>query len=63
MPRWMPPRRAALAGLIGIAILGLAAANGHAFELLWLPAVLVGAAWPTDGTTLRRCLRRTRERS
>jgi hypothetical protein len=60
----MPPRRAALAGLIGIAILGLATANGHAFEMLWLPAVLVGAAWPTDGSrTLRRCLRRTRERS
>jgi hypothetical protein len=59
----MPPRRAAVAGLIGIAILGLAAANDHAFEMLWLPAVLAGAAWSTDRSrTLRRCLRRTRER-
>jgi hypothetical protein len=45
----------------GCAIFGLAAANGQAWETVWLPAVMLGAAWPhgVDGG-LRRCLRHLR---
>jgi len=39
------------------AIFGLAAANGHAWEMLWLPGVMLGASWPRTSKTLRSCLR------
>jgi hypothetical protein len=46
---------------IGLGAFGIAAANGHALELLWLPALLLGASWPRDAASTRgRCLRRAR---
>ena len=54
--RWTP---AIAAAAFGAAIFGFAAAAGHAWELVWFPAVVLGAAWPrTDGTTPGACLRR-----
>ena len=48
----------ALAFALGVGIYALAAANGYAWDVLWLPAVMVGAAWPyrPDGR-LKSCLR------
>ncbi|HEY2938266.1 MAG TPA: hypothetical protein VGJ27_00490 [Gaiellaceae bacterium] len=43
MRRW---RGAIVALPAGTAIFGLAWANGHGWEMLWLPAVMLGAAWP-----------------
>jgi len=52
----------ALAG--GAALFGLSAANGHGWETVWLPAVLLGTAWPSESNgKLRRCLRRLRRPS
>jgi hypothetical protein len=40
---------------------GLAAAHGHGWQLIWLPAAVAGATWPTQRTrTLDQCLRRLR---
>ena len=36
----------------------IAAAQGHGWELLWLPAVITGAAWP-GGLRLGACRRRS----
>ena len=49
----------ALAFVLGVGIYALAVVNGYAWEMLWLPAVTVGAAWPykPDGG-LKSCLRR-----
>jgi hypothetical protein len=44
----------------GAAIFGLAAANGHAWEMLWLPGVMLGASWPRKRANLRTCLRQWR---
>jgi hypothetical protein len=45
------------------AVYGLAAANGHALEMLWLPAVILGVIWPYESKgTLRGCLRALRRR-
>jgi hypothetical protein len=51
------------ASAFGLGAYGIAAAHGHAWEVLWLPAVMVGAAWPyeSDGK-FRSCLRRLRQR-
>ena len=47
--------------LFGIATVGLAAARGRGLELIWLPAVLLAAAWPNNRRySLRSCLRRAR---
>jgi hypothetical protein len=43
MRRW---RGAVVALAVGTAIIGLAWANGHGWETIWLPAVMLGAAWP-----------------
>jgi hypothetical protein len=45
----------------GGAAFGLAASNGQALEMLWLPAVILGAIWPYGSKgTLRSCLRTLR---
>jgi len=41
--RWGPLFAASLAGA---AVWIIAAANGHALAMIWLPAVLAGATWP-----------------
>jgi len=39
----------------------LAAAHGDAWQMIWLPAVVAGAAWPQrTGPALGYCLRRLR---
>ena len=56
--RWLP-----LAFTTGaaLALWALAAANCYAWQLIWLPAAVAGAAWPRHGTrTLDNCLRRLR---
>ena len=42
---------------LGLGIYVLAAVNGYALEMLWLPAVTVGAAWPYEPKS-KQCLRR-----
>jgi hypothetical protein len=47
----------------GSVVFGLSVANGHGLELVWLPAVLLGASWPSASTgSIRSCLRRLREK-
>jgi hypothetical protein len=41
--RWFP---FAIVTAIAIAIWALAALHGYAWQMLWLPAVIAGAAWP-----------------
>jgi hypothetical protein len=54
--RWLP---LALTTSAALAILALAAAHGYAWQLIWLPAVIAGAAWPGHRkTALEKCLRR-----
>jgi hypothetical protein len=37
-----------------LALWALAAVHGYAWEMIWLPAVVAGAAWPRDsGNTMR----------
>ncbi len=55
--RWL--RFALLAGA-AVAMWALAAANGYGWQLLWLPAVIAGAAWPAHRQRLAHCLRRLR---
>jgi hypothetical protein len=53
----------AIATGAALALWTLAAAHGYAWQTLWLPAALIGAAWPRDGTpTIHRCLTRLRKR-
>jgi hypothetical protein len=42
---------------LGLGIYALAAIHGYALEMLWLPAVAVGAAWPYEPKS-KECLRR-----
>jgi hypothetical protein len=49
--------RTALAGALTIAVWAIAAKKRLALELIWLPAVAVGAAWPRR-TQVRACLPR-----
>jgi len=57
---WLPLSVATSAAL---ALWVLAAAHGYAWQTIWLPAALAGAAWPRDRTlTLHSCLTRLRER-
>ena len=56
--RWLP---LALTTGAALALWALAAANGYAWRLIWLPAAVAGAAWPRHRTrTLDNCLRRLR---
>jgi hypothetical protein len=56
--RWLP---LALSTGAALALWALAAANGYAWQLIWLPAAVAGAAWPRHHTrTLHNCLRRRR---
>ena len=56
--RWLPLGIATGAAL---ALWALAAAKGYAWQLIWLPAAVAGAAWPRHHTrTLDKCLRRLR---
>jgi hypothetical protein len=51
--------RAVLAVAAAAAVFGLAVANGHPWELVWLPAVVLGAVWPYESNGgIRSCLRR-----
>ena len=61
MRKW---RWTVLTAALGLGVYALATAGGHAWEMLWLPAVMVGAVWPyePDGT-LKSCLRRLRRRA
>jgi hypothetical protein len=43
---WRRWRGAIVSGAVGSAIFVLAWSKGHGWELLWLPAVMLGAAWP-----------------
>jgi len=55
--RWLPvaPSCAALV------VWALAAPHGYAWQMLWLPAAVAGAAWPRHRRrTLEHCLRRAR---
>lgn len=45
---------------VALAIWALAAAKGHGLEMLWLPAVVIGAAWPSNPRRLRGCIARVR---
>ena len=56
MSRWIRPLAFTAAGSV---VFGLSAASGNALELVWLPAVLLGASWPDGGTgSIRACIRR-----
>jgi hypothetical protein len=56
--KWLP---FALLTTLAVAIWALAAAHDHAWELVWLPAVIAGAAWPTrERKSVQRCIRRLR---
>lgn len=56
--RWLP------FGVVTGAALGLwalAAAHGYAWEMIWLPAAVAGAAWPRRTTqAVLQCLSRVR---
>lgn len=41
--RWTPPL---VSTALALGVWLLAALNGHGWELLWLPGVVAGAAWP-----------------
>jgi hypothetical protein len=57
MRKWGATIFASALGL-GLGAYGIAAANGHAWEMLWLPAVVVWASWPYEPRgRLRSCLR------
>jgi len=46
-----------------LALWGFAATHGYAWQTVWLPAAVVGAAWPRDHKpTLHRCIARLRKR-
>ena len=58
--RWLP---LAIATSAALALWALAAAHGYAWQTIWLPAAVAGAAWPRDRIlTLHHCLGRLRER-
>lgn len=48
-----------IAAALSLGIWAIAAAQGHGWELLWLPAVVTGAAWPNN-VRLGACRRRLR---
>jgi hypothetical protein len=54
--RWLPLVSTTYAAVV---IWAVAAANGHAWQMSWLPAAVAGAAWPRPLRT-PDCLRRLR---
>lgn len=57
--RWLPLLGASSA----LALWALAAARGYAWQTLWLPAAVAGAAWPRRRQTIPTdCLRRLPQR-
>jgi hypothetical protein len=44
----------------GSAIFALSALHGGGLSMIWLPAVMLGVAWPSSTRTLSSCLRRLR---
>ena len=50
--RWLP---LAIATSAALALWALAAAHGYAWQTIWLPAAVAGAAWPRDRTLTRSC--------
>ena len=48
--RWLP---LALATSAALALWALAAEHGYAWETIWLPAAVAGAAWPSNRTLTR----------
>jgi hypothetical protein len=56
---WRRWRATLIASAGGAALFGIAAVNGYAWETLWVPAAMVGAAWPADSAP-RRCRARLR---
>ena len=58
--RWFP---LALTTSVALLLWALAAARGHGWEMIWLPAAAAGAAWPQHlKRSLEQCLRRLRRR-
>jgi len=56
--RWLP---LALTISAALGIWAIAAAHGYAWQMIWLPAAVAGAAWPRGRKRpLGHCLRRTR---
>jgi hypothetical protein len=49
--RWTP---LVVSSVLAWGVWVLAALNGHGWELLWLPGVMAGAAWPR-GLRCRSC--------
>jgi hypothetical protein len=58
--RWTIP---ILVDAVALAMWALAAVKGHAVDMLWLPAVVIGAAWPSNTQRVRGCLARARRTS
>ena len=61
--RWLP---LAFTTSAALPLWALAAAHGYAWQMIWLPAAVAGAAWPRDRQrTLDHCLplRRQHKRS
>jgi len=51
--RWLP---FAITTGLALAVWGLAAAHGYGWAMIWLPAVVAGAAWPRQSKrTLDQC--------
>jgi hypothetical protein len=60
LKRWLP---LGLTTTAALALWAVAAAHGYGWEMVWLPAAVAGAAWPTDRRrTLHQCVRRLRRR-
>jgi hypothetical protein len=53
--RWLP---LALTTGAAAAVWALAASRGYGWQMLWLPAVVAGAAWPRKQRSKGRCFRR-----
>jgi len=54
--RWLPIASSCAA----LAVWALAAAHGYAWQMLWLPGAVAGAAWPRHHTRTLECLRQAR---
>jgi hypothetical protein len=51
--RWLP---FAITTGLALAVWGLAAAHGYGWAMIWLPAMVAGAAWPRQSKrTLDQC--------
>jgi hypothetical protein len=61
----MPARSwgaAAAMAVLGLAVFAMSLVSGLGLAMIWLPAVMVAAAWPRTPAGERRCLRRVRRR-